>query len=290
MLNKIVLSLLRIKYQILFKIDDSYALISLFRMFSTPTNKKIRELDRTLLNDINSKMIIDGKCSTYFEESFGNGPYVLLLHGWEGNAGNMTSFVKPLRDEGYRIVIPNAPAHYSSSGEYCTLRDYQRVVEEYIKKFDVKIIISHSFGTAAALLAIQQFDKGQIHKIVSISAPDRIYDVVASFTSLLKLSPIQKIAFNNYLEARVGISFKEAIVNELIAKSKIETLVIHDKDDCLIPVENAYSLASSLNMNQLYITANQGHFRILLGSNTLERVIPFLTDKIYYSTDDMLLT
>jgi len=259
---------------------------SLFKVFTTPKFQKIREREKVLLEEINSKVTIEGISSTYFEESRGNGPYVLLLHGWEGNAGNMLPFVNPLIEEGFNVVIPNAPAHYTSSGENCTLRDYQKIVIEYIKRFDVKVIISHSFGSAAGLLALQDINKKQIRKIISISAPNKLIDVISDFTSLFKLSLNQKKAFNKYVENTLNLPFQEAVLSDILSKLEIETLVIHDKNDRVMSVDNAYRIANSHKGNQLFLTENLGHYRILWDTNILDKAMSFITDKVNYNFDD----
>ena len=47
---------------------------------------------------------------------WGNGPTVLLVHGWNGNAAQFSGFVPPLVRSGYYVAAPDLPAHGSSGG------------------------------------------------------------------------------------------------------------------------------------------------------------------------------
>src|SRR6185369_13228471 len=42
---------------------------------------------------------------------WGTGPRVLLVHGWNGHAGRLSSFVQPLVEAGFGVVAFDAPAH-----------------------------------------------------------------------------------------------------------------------------------------------------------------------------------
>lgn len=271
---------MRIKYQLLFMINIEYAYHALYMLFTTPKLQKVRHREKALLAKTNYKIALESITSTYYKESSNDGPYVLLLHGWEGNAGHMDAFVSPLIEKGYKVLIPNAPAHFTSSGEQCTLRTYQKLVAAYIEKFNVKIIISHSFGSAAGLLAVEQLDKVQIHKMVLISSPDKMINVVSQFADLLKLSSIQKSGFINYVEEQLNLPFENAVLSKILSQLEIDTLIVHDKYDLIVPVDNAHKLAESYKGNRLIFTENQGHYRILWNYDMIETVVCFLSDEI----------
>ncbi|MGZ5446135.1 MAG: alpha/beta hydrolase [Thermoanaerobaculia bacterium] len=46
--------------------------------------------------------------------SWGEGPAVLLVHGWGGHAAQFQSFVEPLVRAGFRAIAFDAPSHGSS--------------------------------------------------------------------------------------------------------------------------------------------------------------------------------
>ncbi len=53
--------------------------------------------------------------------TFAARPSVLLVHGWGGNAGQMSAFVAPLLERGYGVVVADMPGHGRSSGRLTSL-------------------------------------------------------------------------------------------------------------------------------------------------------------------------
>ena len=47
---------------------------------------------------------------------WGDGRTVLLVHGWNGNAAQLSAFVPPLLRSGYYVAAPDLPAHGASAG------------------------------------------------------------------------------------------------------------------------------------------------------------------------------
>ena len=86
---------------------------------------------------------------------WGEGPTVLLVHGWNGSAAQMAGYVQPLVDAGYHVVAFDQPGHGQSSGSHVTLLDRAeavRAVADRVQK--VHAIVAHSLGATASLVAM----------------------------------------------------------------------------------------------------------------------------------------
>src|SRR5712691_10971637 len=59
---------------------------------------------------------------------WGEGPTVLLAHGWNGSAAQMTPLVEPLVRSGFYVVAFDQPAHGSSSGRRATAYDFAEAI------------------------------------------------------------------------------------------------------------------------------------------------------------------
>ena len=118
-----------------------------FKMFLTPNHRPVTAAEQRILDQAHHVVIYHGedRLSGYV---WGNtGPTVLLVHGWEGSAGSMTSLVAPLRAQGYRIVAFDAPAHGISRARQTNLMDYGRALREAIEQLGpVFAIVAHSTG------------------------------------------------------------------------------------------------------------------------------------------------
>ena len=102
---------------------------------------------------------------------YGEGSDVLLLHGW----GQNIHMMKPLGDNlcsNHRITIIDFPGFGESDEplEPWTVKDYALLVEELVKKLDIKkpTIIGHSFG---GRVAIYYSSNNPIEKLVLFGSP-----------------------------------------------------------------------------------------------------------------------
>ena len=84
----------------------------------------------------------------------GGGPTVVLVHGWSGTSGDLSAFVRPLRDTGRRVVAVDLPAHGRSSGRFSDLTEAVKAVEAVLRREpSIEAVIAHSFGVPATVLA-----------------------------------------------------------------------------------------------------------------------------------------
>src|SRR6201999_2421848 len=85
---------------------------------------------------------------------WGDGPSVLLVHGWGGSAGQMTAFGEPLREAGFSVVAFHAPGHGASTGSWLAIPRFAAALAA-VARFHGPLhgIIAHSLGGPAALMA-----------------------------------------------------------------------------------------------------------------------------------------
>ena len=279
-LKKALLRLIRGYYQIYFLISGKRALKSLFNLFTSPKFQKVRPKEQPYLEGQNENYLkIDGKRITYYRWNNLADKTVLLLHGWEGNAGSWGKFIDHLFNEGYEIIAINAPAHHPNEGKQCTIRDYQKTVEECIRVFRVSIIIAHSFGTAAVALALESLKDHQIEKLVSISAPNRMIDIVTGFTDFIGLNSDQRHKFFRYVTKQLNLTFEDAVVSKALSQKRFDLLTIHDVEDRVVGVENAKEISFSQPNSSTYIVENTGHYKILWNQDVVHTVAQFLKDE-----------
>ena len=113
---------------------------------------------------------------------WGFGPTVLLVHGWEGRGSQLGAFVEPLVAAGLSVVTFDAPAHGDSPGHRLYLTDLaDAVLDVAAATGPIHATISHSFGSAAVLLAYPRggFDAA---RNIMIAPNVIIEDAVTRFT------------------------------------------------------------------------------------------------------------
>jgi len=171
-----------------FKVLDKFSLplagrLAL-RLFMIPPKHRMpkREVATSESADLRFYTINDKKIVV---RSWGEGPVILLSHGWGGRASQLFSFVQPLVDAGYRVVGCNLPAHGDSSGKNSNMFEASLILSEVVKKEvkmgeGLKAIIGHSFGSGAALLTSQRYQV-KPERLILISCFSNIHWVTRTF-------------------------------------------------------------------------------------------------------------
>ena len=117
---------------------------------------------------------------------FGEGPAVILAHGWEGRGSQLTPFVAPLLERGYSVITFDAPGHGASPGSRSSLPHFAWAVRGVADAAGTPhAIIAHSLGCAAATLALR--DGLSVHRLVYLAPPLNPLDYTARFGDILGL-------------------------------------------------------------------------------------------------------
>src|SRR5689334_8829137 len=89
--------------------------------------------------------------------AWGEGPVVLLVHGWSGRGAQLGSFVQPLVETGHRVVTFDLPAHGRTPGRRLNGYDGRDAVLRMGEALGpVQAVIAHSFGAVCTTLALKQ--------------------------------------------------------------------------------------------------------------------------------------
>src|SRR5262249_40423504 len=117
---------------------------------------------------------------------YGEGPAVLLVHGWGGRGSQLYAFVEPLVASGFSAITVDAPAHGAPRGKTSSLPSFARAIAAIIDEIgSVHGVIAHSMGAAAAMLAIH--DGAPIPRAVLVAPPSRANDFFRRFAEYVGL-------------------------------------------------------------------------------------------------------
>ena len=137
-----------------------------YQLFSKPRKGKLKKekLPKTLQNVTYETFEFQTeKFQTYIwngtrgeaKRSEANEEVILLVHGWESNAGSLGAFVKLLNENDYKVIAFDCPAHGQSGGKQTTLfknSDAALLICNQIGHID--LAITHSFGSVVLMNAI----------------------------------------------------------------------------------------------------------------------------------------
>ncbi len=209
--------------------------------------------------------------------SWGHGPSILLVHGWNGRGTQLTPFIAPLLERGYQVIAMDALSHGLSEGNHTNLFHFSESVRTVGTAFGpLSGVLAHSMGGAATTLAI---DSGmEANRLVFIAPPVNPINWVHQFSKTLGLSRRMVQHFHHYLAERFGRRWQQVQTFELQSKMQNKLLIFHDTEDREVPFQASQEQVKYWNDSQLILTQGLGHFRILQDPKVIAHSIKFLTD------------
>ncbi len=229
--------------------------------FATPAPR--REVATSVAAGLTAhRFDVDGPRHRIATWDFGRGgPTVLLVHGWNGQAAQMSQFVRPLVERGCFVVAFDQPAHGQSSGDRATLVDLADAVLAVARKVaPVHAVIGHSLGATAAALAMA---RGlAVERAVLFAPPAEVPPFARAFARSLGLDGAAADAMLDELARRVG-DLGALDLRRHAPRMTAPLLLLHDPDDREVPFAHGASVARAWPRSQLVPLPGLGHHRVL---------------------------
>ncbi|NLR92100.1 alpha/beta fold hydrolase [Flammeovirga agarivorans] len=202
---------------------------------------------------------------------------LLMVHGWEGQAGNFSDLIQMLKDYDVTIYSFDAPSHgYSSQGP-TTMFEFSDLVKYMLETYDIKKVISHSFGSVGTTHCLANYPF-IMDKYVMMTTPDRFMERIDDVAEMVGMTNKVKHRLLNRLETEFNVAANEQNVSDFIQKTNIkEGMIFQDINDKIVRLSQSESVAKAWGKNcQLIKIEGTGHFRILRTETVLQQVIDFL--------------
>ena len=207
--------------------------------------------------------------------SWGDGPTVLLHHGWGGRATQMAGLVRPLLDAGYSVVAYDAPAHGDSPGRITSAPEMARVMQEVAAELSgIHAVVAHSIGGAATLLAIEA--GLEVEKAVLLAVPSDLRGFVDLFGDHLGLDSRTRAGMARRIAGWFGIEWERMAVESWARGDRPPLLVVHDRHDRVVPWSHGARICSSWGNAELVTTSGLGHRGVRRDPEILSGAVEFL--------------
>lgn len=242
------------------KFNKKKALDKAYHLFSTPRYGQVKAHQFDFLEKAKSNLITVDSYSIQSYHWPGNGPTVLLIHGWDSNSFRWKSLVKKLKQKDYNIIGFDAPAHGNSSGKILNVLIYADVLEEMISKFSPAYLVGHSIGAMTIVFNQHKFgNKSFIKKIALLGAPSEMAQIMNDYKKILSLSEGFMTELDSYFKNKFNYYFKEFSIARFAKSIEIPVLVIHDKYDKIAPIQAAFDIHDNLKQGTIITTEGAGH-------------------------------
>lgn len=209
---------------------------------------------------------------------WGEGPAVLLVHGWGSRGARLASFIAPLTEAGFSVVAFDAPGHGASAGKLSSLPQFISAIEEVGRRFGlVEAVVAHSMGGAATTLAM---GRGlSVGRAVFLAPAADPAGYSARFADLVGLAPALLARMKAKIEKRFGTRWEEFDVLGAARKMTAPLLVFHDPDDRDVAWTDGAAIVAAWPGAELVSTEGLGHRRIVHDASVVARAVAFLVGK-----------
>lgn len=211
--------------------------------------------------------------------AWGEGPPVLLLHGWGGRALQFRALVPGLVASGFSAVALEAPGHGASDGATSSLVEFAEALFLVGRETgDAHAVVTHSLGGAAATMALANGLRAR--RAVFLAPPADAAEAFARFAALFELSPAVVDRAFERLEDRLHVSFARLNTRRLAPRMTTDLLVVHDRGDADVPYADGAAVAESWPGARLLTTEGLGHRRLLRDPEVVSAVTAFVRDGV----------
>ncbi len=206
--------------------------------------------------------------------TWGRGERVLLVHGWEGRAGQFIPFAERLVGRGYQAVAIDLPGHGHSSGRETSMLDVARALQAVARELGgFKAVIAHSLGGAATAFAATEAPMAERLVLLAPAAEPRHFaDRAAKF---LALPQARLPGMYRCIEERVGRPLEDANLARYEGSIEQPLLVLHDEADREVPLAHGRIAAAVSRNGKLEVVTGLGHRRILKSAEVVGRAVEF---------------
>lgn len=204
----------------------------------------------------------------------GNGPTVLLLHGWESNASRWRLFIKLLQRSNYNIVAMDGPMHGNTGGSRFSAILYAHLAEVVVKHFSAQFVVGHSVGGMTTVYLGSHFDLPSLQGLVVIASSNKWLDVAHRFHGALGLNQKVIQAFDKVFYDWYKNPQSYYNTEDFASKIILPGLVVHDTTDQINYVEDGRSIHQNWPGSQYIETTGFGHS--LQSKDTYMKIIEFL--------------
>jgi pimeloyl-ACP methyl ester carboxylesterase len=272
--GRLLRSLLRAQFRVLGRFAPAVSDRRAAALFSTPRRRRLRPEPGTPGLSAERLRVQSGGVQIA-AWSWGRGPVVVLAHGWNGNAAQLSSFIRPLVDAGFRVVAFDQPGHGHSSGRRATVPLMAEALQSIARTVGpLHAVVAHSLGATAASLAL--FDNLPAGRAVLVAPPAAAPHFARRLADSLGLSPERTEGMLAQVQRNVGVHLDSLDVRRFASWMRQPVLIFHDVQDRQVPFAHGRAIAEAWPSARFVPLARLGHTRPLSDAGVVRQAVEFI--------------
>jgi pimeloyl-ACP methyl ester carboxylesterase len=209
--------------------------------------------------------------------SWGAGPAVYFVHGWNGSMADFRHLVPAVVNAGFRAVGIEAPGHGESEGQQSSVIHIGRTLHAAVEQVGpAHGVVAHSLGGAAAAWAVAE-KRTNVRSLILVAPAGE----PAAYIRGLARNVSDDFAERMILaaEQRLGVSPEAVALAANTPRLPQPALIVHDTDDQETPIHPVMAAAGRWESATFLRTSGLGHRRILADAAVGETIVAFLENR-----------
>lgn len=260
------MKLQKIYFKVMDQFFPSILAKQVYKVMSNPRTYKPKSNEEEVLDRAIKEQIIfnDFKIQTYQWGDLNN-KIAFFIHGWEGRAGNFGALVDVLLEKGYCVIAFDGPSHGKSSKGSTSMFEFSELTTKLVQKYRPTTIISHSFGSVTAVVSLSKNAEIPIKNWILITTPHSFRDRIKDMERVFGVSHRTTERVIKIVEKDTAENIEDLTMEHYakLVENVDETLIIHSKQDKVIPIHSARLAHQHFPQSQLIELDNLGHYSIL---------------------------
>lgn len=208
--------------------------------------------------------------------SGGSGPTVFFQHGWEADAADLSSHAQHLMENGYRVVLIDAPAHGASEGRTATIPLFAEGLGSAAATLGQPFaLVAHSMGAPSGVVAMSE---GLLNPraFVALASPCSMADNISFQAGALGMSKRSIRLMQEGVEAALGAPVSRFDIALDAPAMTARALFIYGDNDVIVPASAGQKASARWPGAQLVIKPGLGHRGVLRDPGVRDDVLQFL--------------
>ena len=211
--------------------------------------------------------------------SWGEGPLIILIHGWEGRGAQMAPLAQRLAECGFKAIIFDVKAHGESSGKRVDFTDFQEDIIHLTQHMNqsVHAYVAHSAG-GLLMMTARHKKLIQAERYVTLASPRGPYPPLEIIRKFLRTPESVEHRCRHHISKNFSASWSDLMKGKMFEyHGQGELLVIHDQDDELVLHSDSEQVIQQWPNAQTMKTSGLGHNKLLWSPSVMERIEDFIT-------------